>query len=607
MYQINYRQRQIGMNMQPDKITVVCVWAPEKKILKIETKKNKIISLHQSGQGYWKTSTDEFKTGDEYKFLIDGEAYPDPASLSQPHGVHNHSAIVDLNEFKWTDAEWRNIPLGDYIIYELHTGTFSIEGNFNGIISHLDYLLDLGINAVEIMPIAQFPGKKNWGYDGVYPFAVQNSYGGSVEFQKLVNECHRKGIAVILDVVYNHLGPEGNYLGKYAHYFTDKYKTPWGMAINFDDEWSDGVRNYFSENVLMWFRDFHIDALRMDAIHAIKDFSPVHILSDLKMHVNQLMQITGKNYYLLVESDLNDPRFIEPIEQNGCEMDAQWNDDFHHSVHVASTGENAGYYSDYNGSADLAKSFQDGFVYDGKYSFYRKKTFGRKLNNLNPKQLIVFSQNHDQIGNRKNGDRIGHQVNLEMIKLVSATVILSPFIPLLFMGEEWNCSSPFQYFVDHSDSSLVEAVRRGRREEFKSFQEGNDIPDPFDESTFRNSRLRWEELEKNTYQDVHSYYRKIILLRKKINSIPGNDDTVSSHYDDINEIVTIKKVMHQNVFHLLLFYKNAEIKIPRLPDWNFLLLNSSGNNWKNSDIKNISGEKEITIYSQSALLFSENV
>ncbi len=327
----------------------------------------------------------------------------------------------------------------------------------------------IGVNAIELMPVVQFPGSRNWGYDGVFPFAVQHSYGGARGLQTLVDICHQKGIAVVLDVVYNHLGPEGNYLGAYGPYFTDKYNTPWGNALNFDDAWCDGVRQFFIENVLMWFRDFHVDALRLDAVHAIKDFSAVHILREIKMHVNQLTKETGRTHHLIVELDLNDPKFINPLEEQGFGMDAQWIDEFHHALRVTATGESTGYYSDFTGISHLAKAYQDAYVYDGQYSPHRFKKFGLKAENHPGQQFIVFSQNHDQVGNRMLGERTSQLVSLEMQKLMAGAVLVSPYLPMLFMGEEYAEPNPFLYFVSHTDPDLVEAVRKGRKAEFAAF------------------------------------------------------------------------------------------------------------------------------------------
>ena len=372
---------------------------------------------------------------------------------------------VDL-AYDWKDEQWKNIPFNDYIIYELHTGTFSPEGNFSGIKTRLDHLLSLGITAIEIMPVAAFPGDRNWGYDGVFPFAVQASYGGAKALQDLVAACHEKGLAVILDVVYNHVGPEGNYLEHFAAYFTDKYHTPWGRAVNFDDKDSDGVRAFVVENALMWFRDFHIDALRLDAVHAIKDFGAVHILEEIRRRTDELMKETGRIHYLIAESDLNDPRYISSIAQYGLGMDAQWVDEFHHALRVTAGENRIGYYLDFNGLSDLAKSYADAYVYTGAYSEERRKTFGRAAKNHPGQQFIVFSQNHDQVGNRMLGERSSTLYGFRMQRLMAAAVLCAPYLPLLFMGEEYGETSPFLYFVSHKDPELIEMVRKGRREEF---------------------------------------------------------------------------------------------------------------------------------------------
>ncbi|RYF85978.1 MAG: malto-oligosyltrehalose trehalohydrolase, partial [Chitinophagaceae bacterium] len=365
MQPIDVSKRTIGINVSEGR-TEIRVWAPLAEKVTVVTNDSNEIPLTQESYGYWQSSTDKIKDGTKYKIRIDDkQLFPDPASLLQPDGVHGDSQAFNLNRFQWSDAAWNNLPLEEYIIYELHTGTFTNEGTFASLEQKLDYLKELGINAIEIMPVAQFPGSRNWGYDGVFPFAVQNSYGGPEGLQHLVDACHQKGLSVILDVVYNHLGPEGNYLGEFGPYFTSKYNTPWGNAINFDDAYCDGVRQYFIENALMWFRDFHIDALRLDAVHAIKDFSPVHILKEIRLRVDELMRTTGKQHYVIVELDLNDPRFIDPTEKCGYGMDAQWIDEFHHALRVIATGETSGYYSDFSGIAHLAKSYKDAYVYDG--------------------------------------------------------------------------------------------------------------------------------------------------------------------------------------------------------------------------------------------------
>lgn len=513
---IEVLRRTVGVNFNNNGEAEITVWAPNvKKASILLQEKNKVLDLQDDYYGYYTLVTKELNHGDTYKFVLDNqEQFPDPASLSQPDGIHGWSEAVDITRYQWNDNDWNNHPLEEYIIYELHTGTFSEKGNFKGIEEKLDYLSALGITAIEIMPVAQFPGTRNWGYDGVYPFAVQHSYGGAQELQQLVDACHKKRLAVILDVVYNHMGPEGNYLGEYGPYFTGKYHTPWGDAINFDDAWCDGVRRFFIENALMWFRDFHIDALRMDAVHAIKDFSPVHILEDIRRHTDKLMEATGRKHYLIVECDLNDTVFINPLKEKGYGMDAQWMDEFHHSLRVTAGNERNGYYADFEGIHHLAKAYKDAYVYDGIYSEHRKKTFGIKAKGNPGRQFIVFSQNHDQVGNRMLGERTSHLVSFEMQKLMAGAVMISPYIPLLFMGEEWSESNPFQYFVSHTDPELVEAVRKGRKEEFASFHAAGEAPDPQAEATFNNSKLQWHLHDQEQHRTMLQYYKALIQLRK---------------------------------------------------------------------------------------------
>ena len=521
MSTIDLSKRRIGVNFNEQQSDVL-VWAPQASGLSllIGNDPDQPLPLRQQEYGYWDLQTDQLKPGDRYELLIhqqDGAFLkrPDPASLSQQDGVHGVSTAYDLSAFQWTDGMWKGVPLEAYILYELHVGTFSPAGDFGGLERQLDYLVGLGITAIELMPVAQFPGNRNWGYDGVYPFAVQASYGGPEGLQQLVDRCHAKGLAVVLDVVYNHMGPEGNYFGDFGPYFTEKYHTPWGNAINFDDEWSDGVRHYFIENVLMWFRDFHIDALRMDAVHAIKDFGALHILEEIKGYTQQLSTKTGRRHYLIVESDLNDPKYIDPGSRYGYGMDAQWIDEFHHALRVTAGQQATGYYSDFNGLAHLEKSFHDGYVYDGTYSPHRKKTFGRPAKENPGKQFVVFSQNHDQVGNRMLGERSAQLLDFSMLKVLAGAVLCSPYLPMLFMGEEWAESNPFLYFVSHGDESLVAAVRDGRKAEFASFHASGTAPDPQSEDTFMRSKLQWELLESGDHARLFSFYQSLIAIRKK--------------------------------------------------------------------------------------------
>ncbi len=537
-------KRTIGINVNPEGGVDALIWAPKAEKVSVRICEGKIdLPMQKQDYGYWALQTDQLTDGDLYRIVIDDENFlPDPASLSQPKGVHEASQVIDLNSFNWTDEHWHNWHLKDYILYELHTGTFTPEGTFAGIESKLDYLKELGINAIEIMPVAQFPGERNWGYDGVFPFAVQSSYGGPKALQQLVNACHQKGIAVVLDVVYNHLGPEGNYFGEYGPFFTDKYNTPWGNAINFDDAWCDAVRQYYIENALMWFRDFHIDALRLDAVHAIKDFSPVHILAEIKEHIDQLIKETGREHHLIVECDLNDTRYINPLDKEGYGMDAQWIDEFHHALRVTAGGETTGYYSDFNGIEHLAKAYNDAYVYDGQYSEHRHKKFGVKATDHPDSQFIVFSQNHDQVGNRMLGERSSQLFCFEMQKLMAAATLISPYIPMLFMGEEWSEPNPFLYFVSHTDAELAEAVRKGRKAEFAAFHAEGEAPDPMDEATFSQSKLQWELKNKGEHAVMLAFYKKLVALRKYLHVLTNpNRQQSKATADKAKQVLTLQR------------------------------------------------------------------
>ena len=536
-------RRTLGVTFEPNnggssRTACVRVWAPFADRVALRHGGQTLPLLHDGN--YWQITTQQLQPGDRYSFLLNGHLErPDPASLAQPEGVHGPSQTVDVATFKWTDDAWRNLPLEDYLLYELHTGTFTPEGTFAAIETRLDYLLELGINAVEIMPVAQFPGTRNWGYDGVFPFAVQNSYGGATGLQHLVDACHHRGLAVVLDVVYNHLGPEGNYLGNYGPYFTNKYRTPWGDAMNFDDDYCDSVRRYFIENVLMWFRDFHIDALRLDAVHAIHDASALHILREIKQYIDQLMLETGRRHYLVIESDQNETRFIQPIAADGYGMDAQWNDEFHHALRVTAGGERTGYYADYDGIRHLAKAYCDAYVYDGRYMPRRARIVGKPTGGLAGYQFVVFSQNHDQIGNRMLGERPGELVSFSMQKLMAGAVMSSPYLPMLFMGEEWGELNPFLYFVSHSDPALVEAVRQGRKAEFAAFQTPVEAPDPQAEATFERSKLRWSRLGGEPHQTLFRYYQTLLKLRKQSPLRHPNRERVAVVVDEERQTLTL--------------------------------------------------------------------
>nr|WP_208492223.1 malto-oligosyltrehalose trehalohydrolase [aff. Roholtiella sp. LEGE 12411] len=501
------------------------VWAPTLNSVAVQIlmPEQQVIPLKPQAEGYWQTKVNDVYPGTLYRYILDDQnAFPDPASQYQPQGVHGPSQIVD-QQFEWTDEAWAGIPLESMIFYELHVGTFTPEGTFTAIISRLPDLKELGINAIEIMPIAQFPGDthieasltyRNWGYDGVYPYAVQTSYGSPANLKQLVNACHQHGIAVVLDVVYNHFGPEGNYMSQFAPYFTKSYKTPWGNAMNFDDALSQGVRNYFIQNALYWLQEFHIDALRLDAIQAIYDLGAKHFLWELAEAVDNLSQGQKWKRHLIAESDLNNPQIIRPPELGGYGLDAQWSDDFHHALHAVLTGDRQGYYQDFGQCADLAKAYTDTFIYDWKYAPHRQRFHGISCRDRSPSQFAVCIQNHDQIGNQMKGERLSQRISFEGLKLAAGAILLSPYLPLLFMGEEYGEPAPFMYFVSHSDPDLIQAVRAGRREEFEAFHYEDDPPDPESAETFLGCKLNWELRNEGKHKVLWDWYRQLIHLRQ---------------------------------------------------------------------------------------------
>jgi maltooligosyltrehalose trehalohydrolase len=494
------------------------VWAPlrESVHVHIVSPRESVVCMERKQFGYHTAVVEDVIPGSKYKYrLSKDQEYPDPVSRHQPDGVHGPSEVIDPH-FEWHDSGWFGLPIETYVIYELHVGTFTPDSTFEAIIPHLDELADLGVNAIELMPVAQFPGTRNWGYDGVYPFAAHNSYGGPSGLKKLVDACHARGLAAILDVVYNHLGPEGNYLQQFAPYFTDRYKTPWGSALNFDDAYSDEVRHYFISNALEWIRDYHFDALRLDAVHAILDHSALNFLEELGDAVHEQGTFLNRRVYVIAESALNDARVIRPSELGGYGLDAQWNDDFHHSLHTLLTRETEGYYIDFGNFQHMAQAFSEGFVYSGRYSVTRGRRHGNSSRSIPPVKFVVFAQNHDQIGNRMLGDRLGELVSYEARKLASSIVLLSPFVPLLFMGDEYGETAPFQYFVSHSDEQLVDAVRQGRKEEFSAFQWKGEPPDPQDENTFNRSKLNRSLKNDARHRALLDFHKELIHLRRSI-------------------------------------------------------------------------------------------
>lgn len=509
-----YRDRPQGAFPRPDGLTLFRLWAPRPTETRLLLEGGEAIEMGAVGEGFFEL-TPKAPPGTRYRYLVDGDPIPDPASRSQPEDVQGWSEVVSL-DFSWSDGSWKGVRTEDVVLYELHVGTFTAEGTFDAIIPRLSELRELGITMIELMPVAEFPGHRNWGYDGVQPYAAESSYGGPDGLRRLVDAAHREGLGVCLDVVYNHLGPEGNYLQKLGPYFTDAYRTPWGSAVNFDGPESDPVREFFIANALMWIEQYHIDALRLDAVHAIHDESAYPFLRELAERVGETAGAAGRRVQLFPESDLNEPRLVRPPQAGGYGHDAHWNDDFHHALHALLTGEKSGYYEDFGSIADLARVLDEGYAFARRYSPHRKRRHGDSGADLDGSTLIVAAQNHDQVGNRLMGERLTSLVGFEALKLAAGAVILSPFIPLLFMGEEWGEPAPFLYFVSHRDPGLIEAVREGRRREFAAFQWGEEPPDPQSETTFDRSRPDSSLAATGNHRVLRELYKALLSLRREV-------------------------------------------------------------------------------------------
>jgi maltooligosyltrehalose trehalohydrolase len=495
--------------------TTFRVWAPACQTMDVVIEGRRPLPLARREDGLFELPVPGIAAGMRYQYRLDGQRYrPDPVSRFQPEGVHGPSVVVDVMRFPWTDQGYRGRALADLVFYELHVGTFTAAGTFEAVIPHLSHMVDLGVTALELMPVAEFPGSRNWGYDGVHLFAPQSTYGGPRGLRRLIDAAHGLGLSVILDVVYNHLGPEGNYLAEFGPYFTDRYKTPWGSAINFDGPDGEGVRRHFVDNARHWVREFHVDGLRLDAIHSIFDASPVHILTAVAEAAREEARQLDRPVHIVAESHDNDRRIVLPAAEGGLGLDAVWSDDFHHAVHGKLTGERGGYYADFAEGRGLARAVAEGFAYQGEPSEYFGRLRGTPSADLGGQRFVVCLQNHDQVGNRAQGDRLSTIVSFPAAKLAAALLFATPALPLLFMGEEYGETSPFQFFTSYLDPTLVEAVRRGRAAEFARFGWEGKIPDPSEPATFLRSRLSHPLAGAPRHRELRDYYRQWLNLRR---------------------------------------------------------------------------------------------
>jgi maltooligosyltrehalose trehalohydrolase len=518
--------------MQPH---VFEVWAPNPQTVRLSVD-GTVHPMSKSQHGWW-TAEVPAADGARYGFLIDDDdaVIPDPRSPRQPDGVHAASALHTLDDDAWTDSSWTGRRLPGSVIYELHIGTFTAEGTFDAAAKKLDHLVDLGVTFVEIMPVNGFNGTHNWGYDGVLWYTVHEGYGGPDGLQRLVNACHAKGIGVVLDVVYNHLGPSGNYLEKFGPYMSQGANS-WGQTVNVAEEHSDPVRRYIIDNALRWMSEFHIDALRLDAVHALADNRAVHILEQLAIETERLSAHVRRPLSLIAESDLNDPKLISPRAAGGFGLDAQWDDDVHHAIHAAVSGERQGYYADFGHLETLATTLRRGFFHAGTYSSFRGRVHGKPIDvrTVRGSSLVAYTTTHDQVGNRAIGDRPGFYLDGGQLAIKAALVLTSPFTPMLFMGEEWNASSPFQFFTSHPEPELGKATAEGRKSEFASHGwDSDDIPNPQDIATYDRSKLVWDEVSDGEHARVLECYRSLIALRReRIEITDPWLDHISVDYDE---------------------------------------------------------------------------
>lgn len=598
----------------PDKEKNACyfrVWSPMSARLWLEIYHDQtsveLLPLQKNAEGYHFLELGGTRIGAKYYYRLNElNRRPDPVSRFQPAGVFGPSEVVSP-EFPWTDEKWSGLNLKDYIIYELHVGLYTAEGTFGAIIPYLPRLRELGITAIELMPIAQFSGRRNWGYDSVFPFAVQNSYGGPGGLRQLVNACHEQDIAVILDVIYNHVGPEGSYFGDFAPYFTTKYKTPWGNAVNFDNAYSHHVRRYFIENALHWLKEYHIDGLRLDAVQEITDMSAYHFLAQLTDACEAASAETGRLFHLIAESNLNDVKLITPRAKGGYALHGQWNDDFHHALHALITGEKNGYYEDFGKLHQLVQAYQDGFVYSGQYSPFRRRHYGSCAADVPAWQLIVFAQNHDQVGNHYDGQRFTRILFLQQLKLIAAILLLSPYVPLIFMGEEYAETAPFHYFIDFTDKDLIAAVRKGRTAELIEIGWKGEIPDPQDESIFNQCKLQHYLKEEGDHKILWDFYKTLLLLRKThpvLNNLIKEGMEVIAN--DNQKVMLVKRVYQQQACLLIFNFNHQEVVINTLiPKGKWQKLLSTIENDNNKTLFQV--EQENLILSPYAFILFESV
>lgn len=560
-----------------DGSTRFSVWAPEARRVEVILTRAGVPEAHSltpGPAGIHHGTVRRVPAGSDYSYRLDGGPdRPDPVSRWRPHGVHGPTRMVDPAAFQWSDAGWPGVEMADLAIYELHVGAFSSAGTFDGVIERLPALRELGVTAIELMPVAEFPGGRNWGYDGASLYAVQSTYGGPNGLKRLTDAAHHAGLAVLLDVVYNHLGPEGNYLRDFGPYFSDRYRTAWGEGFNLDGPDSDEVRRYLVDNAVYWVTEYHLDGLRLDAADRIVDLSPVHIAEEIGVAVHAQGEALGRRTLVIAEIDANDPRWVRGRDVGGYGLDAHWSDDFHHAVHVALTGEGAGYYADFLDPGAVAKVLRERYVNDGRYSRHRRRSHGRPAVDVPADRFVVCLQNHDQTGNRALGERLAALVSPGALRLAAAMLLLSPYVPLLFMGEEHGETNPFLYFVSHGDAALVEAVREGRRREFAAFAWADQVPDPQAEATFEASRPRWERAESAEGARLRALYRDLLRLRRSEVALRPGTAEVQVRGDEAQGWVAVRYEREGDVLEAVfnLSPEPREVPLERARRWGLVL------------------------------------